>query len=294
MTGELYGISCAAAWALTSLAMKHLSTQMNAAVINGLRCGVSFLFFLAVLAVLGGGSQLVHMPPVAAVLLLLSGFIGVGVGDVFYIWSMRLIGAARTMPIAGAYPLLVLFIAAPFLGEQITLAIVVGTVLVLGGVTLLAIPPGLGLRSMGALLVGAERRGLLLALLTAVTWTTSAMMLKIGLQEIDPIVSNILRLAAASVSLLAIAGVVERGSLDLRKIDSRAFAWLLFVTAFGTVATYAFVLAVQLAGAGKATVLSATAPLFALPFAVRMGERVTLRVVAGTVVTVAGITLLVA
>ncbi|MHB1005075.1 MAG: DMT family transporter [Chloroflexota bacterium] len=293
MVGELSGIASAAAWALASLALKDLSARMNAAVINGVRCGISLFFFLGVLLFMGRGAELFTMPLFGLTMLVLSGFVGVGVGDVLYIWSMRIIGAARTMPITGAYPLLTLIPAIFFLGERVTPAVIGGTVLVLSGATLLAVPPQVGFGSMRTLIHGKERVGLGLAVATALTWAFSAMVLKLGLQEIDTVLSTIVRLATASASLLLIAGVVERGSVDVRKIDARAWGWIGLITVAGTISTFLFVVSVQMAGAAKASALTATAPLFALPIAVRMGERVTGRVVLGTFLTVGGIWLLV-
>jgi drug/metabolite transporter (DMT)-like permease len=56
-----------------------------------------------------------------------------------------------------------------------------------------------------------------------------------------------------------------------------------------------FVLAVQRAGAAKTAVLSSTAPLFALPLAaLLLGERLTGRVILGTLLSIAGVWLVVA
>jgi drug/metabolite transporter (DMT)-like permease len=55
-----------------------------------------------------------------------------------------------------------------------------------------------------------------------------------------------------------------------------------------------YIAAVQDAGAGKAAILSATSPLFALPLAMLfLAERVTPRLMAGTLVSIVGISLVV-
>jgi drug/metabolite transporter (DMT)-like permease len=273
--------------------MKYLSARMNAAVVNGLRCGISLIFFLGVLLAMGRGGELFSLPLFGATMLVLSGVVGVGLGDVLYIWSMRVIGAARTMPIAGSYPLLTLAPAVFLLGESVTPGVVGGVVSIVCGATMLAVPPQVGWRSIAMLFFGKERLGLVLAVVTAFTWAFSTTVLKLGLAELDTLVSTIIRLFTASLSLLLIAAVVERGSVNVRRIDRSAWMWLGFITVAGTVSTFLFVVSVQYGGAAKASALTATAPLFALPIAVRMGERVTRRIVVGTLLTVAGIWLLV-
>ena len=58
-------------------------------------------------------------------------------------------------------------------------------------------------------------------------------------------------------------------------------------------ATAFFLLSVSLAGAGRAAVLTATSPLFAVPLSVLLlGERGSWRIVAGTILSVAGVILL--
>jgi drug/metabolite transporter (DMT)-like permease len=50
---------------------------------------------------------------------------------------MTQLGASRTMPISGVYPVFTWLLAVPLLGEQVTLPAVVGTVLVLGALVVL-------------------------------------------------------------------------------------------------------------------------------------------------------------
>lgn len=293
MVGELSGIGGAACWAAASIAMKLLATKVNAAVLNGLRCAVSLLFFLAVLAWVRRFGELATLPLAAAGLVILSGFIGVGLADVTYIWSLKLIGAARAMPISDTYPLITLILAVFLLAEPITPRLVAGTVLVVGGVVLLALPADVGPSGWTGFLTGANRLGLLAAALTACGWAISATALKLGLANLDVLMCNVLRLATSSASLLAIAAVAEPKSLDLRHFDRRTWAILLLITVLGTFATLGFVVAVDLAGAAKASALSASAPVFGLPLAFVTGERLAPRVIMGTILTVIGIWLLV-
>jgi drug/metabolite transporter (DMT)-like permease len=68
---------------------------------------------------------------------------------------------------------------------------------------------------------------------------------------------------------------------------------LAVLAALTAVSSVLFVMGVKHAGVGVATVLSATAPMFAIPLgALYLGERMTVSGALGTLLTVAGIAVL--
>jgi drug/metabolite transporter (DMT)-like permease len=99
-----------------------------------------------------------------------------------------------------------------------------------------------------------------------------------------PLVSALLWVTARRAGVLPEAAHL-RGSA-LRAI---------ILTGISTVAATAlFLESVALAGAGRAAVLTATSPLFAVPFSILfLGERGSWRVVVGTLCSVIGVVLLV-
>jgi len=71
------------------------------------------------------------------------------------------------------------------------------------------------------------------------------------------------------------------------------FTSLALLAALTAVSSVLFVMGVKHAGVGVATVLSATAPMFAIPLgALFLGERMTVTAALGTLLTVAGIAVL--
>ena len=80
---------------------------------------------------------------------------------------------------------------------------------------------------------------------------------------------------------------------ELRQLDGKSWAVILVASLVGTgIGTLFFVMAIQMAGAGKTAVLTSTAPLMALPFSMAwLHERPTRLTLAGTLLTTAGIAL---
>jgi drug/metabolite transporter (DMT)-like permease len=100
---------------------------------------------------------------------------------------------------------------------------------------------------------------------------------------------------AAALVVAAPAALVAGYGLMPGRYGRRAWAVLVVLGVVGTgVGSLLFVVALQHAGAAHTAVLSSTAPVFALPLAVlALRERLTARVIAGTLLSLAGIWLLV-
>ena len=84
------------------------------------------------------------------------------------------------------------------------------------------------------------------------------------------------------------AGVLPKTE-DLR---GRALVPILLMGLASVGATWFFMISVALAGAGRAAVLSATAPVFAVPLSLLLGERGNWRILAGTLASVVGVIML--
>src|SRR4030095_834217 len=67
----------------------------------------------------------------------------IGIGDTVFFESTRAIGLSRAMTIATTYPVGAALLAAAFLDEPLTIPVIVGSFLTLGGVALIvSVPPG--------------------------------------------------------------------------------------------------------------------------------------------------------
>ena len=112
---------------------------------------------------------------------------------------------------------------------------------------------------------------------------------------VDPLWSGLLRITAGAIVLVILVG--SRGSISqqLRPLRSRQILPLLIIAAFlGTyLAIWLQQVAFKFTPAGIAQALLATSPLFVLPIAASLGDRVTGRAVLGVLIAIAGIWLLI-
>jgi drug/metabolite transporter (DMT)-like permease len=283
--GALCALGAALAWSVTSLLARTLMPHYGSVTINAIRSGVAGILLVSCVVVIDGPAALVTMSATTFAVLVVSIVVAIGVGDTVFFESSRAIGLGRAMTIATTYPIGAAVLAAALYGERITTTIAAGSLLTLSGV---------------ALIVGArpEARperlwfGVWTAVVASVAWAVSTVMMKTPLQEIDPLTAQAVRLPLASALLWLTpwtrgtgAALREAGRGPLLRIGV-----LGLVTAASSVL---FVASLKYAGVALGSVLSATAPLFALPLGVMfLGERVSPWTVLGALVAVAGIVVL--
>jgi DME family drug/metabolite transporter len=291
LTGEISALGCAFTWALSSVFTKSLAPRFRPLTLNLLRClGASM--FLWVLIPFYPGIQSLYQAPAASVLfLVISAVLGICLGDTIYIQGLKMIDISLAFPLAqSSMPVLTLIAAVLFLGERMTWSLAVGTALVMGGIYLIAVPPGSPSASPFSPTHGRKGMGISLILMASVLWAISISLLKLGLQGVHLVVANGIRLPLACLVLVPLALGQRQADLSPNPEGREIFlAGITGVLSFG-LGGFLFLLAIQYAGAGKAAVLTSCAPLFGLPLsALYLKERVTARVQGGTALVVAGI-----
>jgi drug/metabolite transporter (DMT)-like permease len=267
-----------------------MSNRINPVVVNGLRCAYATVITAIIILVLGRQNLLLSLPAEGVTLIVISGMLGQGLGDAIFVVSMKLIGAARAMPISSTQPLLTTILAVIFLGERVTWLGAVGTALVLCSIYLLAFPYG-PLSQVGRMIAGADRRGVLLALGAAVCWAFSSIMLRQAVGSIDVLSTNLIRMVVAAIMLLGFESLVFRGEAAAG-VDRRGLAVMALAGLLGTFSSLGYVTAITYAGAAKAAVLASTSPLFGLPLSIFvLRERINGRILFGSLLCVFGICL---
>ena len=120
--------------------MRAESGRVPALALNAFRSGFATIVVWLFLAVVGQIGHLAHVPVSAMGSLFSSVLIGLAVGDSLNIRAMHAIGVSRAMPISSTYPIITALLAVVFLGEEMSLRLGLGIVLVVAGVYLVAFP----------------------------------------------------------------------------------------------------------------------------------------------------------
>lgn len=304
MSGEFYAIACAFLWALSSTLLKSQTRKVDVLSLAAWRTVPGVIIYVGMLFLTGRAGEVIHLSPRPAALVVGSTFLGLGLGDLLYLRSMKLIGLARAMPLSTTYPFFTVVLALLFLDERMTWGLVGGGVLIAVGAYLLAFPRGTRRMRDTALMTAAEDstrvtgdsggpevglRGVALALAAAGCWAVSTVMMRLGLEGVHLVVANAIRLSLVLMALFA--ALIRRGDLGrIGRHGLRPLGIALLAGAIGTgLGTFTFLSALERAGAAKTSVLTSTTPLFGVPFSLMLGEKLTSRTVLGTLLTVMGV-----
>lgn len=285
--GAFCALGSAITWAVISLLVRTLAPAFNSVTINAVRTTLASVLLLAWILLVEGSGELVGVSPKNFALLAVATVLAFGIGDTVFFESTRSLGLARAMTVSMTYPLIAALLAAVLLGERLTLSVAAGSVLTLGGLTLIV-------TSRGEETVQEKRfwLGLSAATLASLAWAVSVILMKSPLREMDATTAQAIRLPVAG-ALFWVTPWTRGAVGQLRQSGNIAIWRMACLGALTAASSVMFVAGLKYAGVAIATVLSSTAPMFAIPLGlVFLGERLRLRAILGSIITVTGIAII--
>jgi DME family drug/metabolite transporter len=290
MIGELAALSAAFCWALSAVLYKKVLQKTGYLAVNLVRSSFAVLFLLFLLPFIPLQSTVLTLNELG--LLVFAAVTNLVIGDTFYFIGLKKVGVSRAQPISSSYPLYSMLLAALILNESLTVAVLIGTPLVVAGtiITSLASSDSGPDKSSKSLL-----RGVLASIAAAMFWSVGLVTYKIALtgNDIDTSFATFIRTASILPFLLVmIIGARESSQLrKLSRIDTVALA-VAGILALGVGGVLLF-LSLSLIDAARAIPLSSISPLLSLVLARQYsGERVTIKVIIGTILIVTGVVLI--
>ncbi len=289
--GLSYAFGNAITFAATNIGMRSLSRRLEPFWVVGVR-GIVGTFVMVPLALLVGRDQFHLMTPMRLLYLCGSVILGGVLGTTCNVYALRILGVGRAFPITNANPLFAILFSFLLLDESIRPILIPGALLVIAGVYLISRPRHDIKETEEKLSPRQIAVGVAMAVGAALFWGLNAVIVAPGLEGINPIVANSVRVPTVGVLSSGIAAL--RGEWDAaRDLSRRQVLIILFIGTIGYAGTSTFyVAAVQSIGPSLAAIIGTTAPLFALPMSILLlGERPTRSMLVGTLLTVAGIIL---
>lgn len=283
MSGELYALSAALAWALGGITLKWASNVLPPFYLSRWRNTAAWISLILFLLLTG---RLFNLPPISfnsALYLTLSGIIGLVIGASVYIKSLSFLDLSVAYPVShSTWIISAVLFAVLFLGETINIKTILGGVLVLLGLIFLTHPEKKDQKKLIN-----NNKGLPFALLAGFCWAFAGVFLKLGIKEVDPLLVNFVRLPA-TVLILTLLTIKEKPSLNIENKKALAHVGISgFFDQF--VAAFLFFTAIKLIGVAKTTILSAVSPLFVAPLSIIiLKERISLKIGIGTILCVLG------
>ena len=288
--GEFYSLACALAWAIAVILFKKSGESLAPVPLNLFKNALG-LALMALTIVAFSGTAWPGIPAAAVAVALVSGFLGIGVGDTLYFRALNELGASRLGIAQTLYSPFVIVLSALFLAERLSLLQFAGVALVLGGIALVTWAPG-----AGAVDAARLRRGLLEAVAAVFVMAGGVVMAKPLLERHDFLWIVTLRIVGGVLGML-IFMPPARDIAGIRAAFAGVRHWP-HVIAGSVVGTYISMM-LWLAGykytqASIAAVLNEMAAVFILALAaIFLHDRLKPAQLAGSAVAIAGVLLVV-
>ncbi|MEL7643122.1 MAG: DMT family transporter [bacterium] len=293
--GEFAAIFTAVCWSLSALAFTSSSRMVGSQQVNRMRVLIGFLALLVLNWVVFGTPIPLKTGNTTWLWLLLSGLVGLAIGDTFLYKVYQISGPRIGMLLQGMNPIFGTLITWIFLGETLSLQQILGMLLTLGGIGWVV--SGQRDARMGDSPNKITNSAILFGILAALGQAVSMVFSKLGMAGgIHPFAGNEIRMFSALVFLWGSALLRRQAGSTIKTsvANPKAMRWLLMGTFFGPVIGISTsLLAVQKAPLGVATTLMALPPVFLLPISYFVyKERPGWQAAAGTLAAIGGIALM--
>ncbi|OQA00328.1 MAG: EamA-like transporter family protein [Bacteroidetes bacterium ADurb.Bin408] len=287
--GEWAALLTVIFWTTTALVFESASLKVGSIAVNFLRLFLA-LVILSIYNYLARGMAFpIDATPDAWFWLVLSGIIGLVLGDYFLFEAFTLVGSRISMLVMTLVPPLTALIGWFALGEHLTLMHFLGMGLTMSGVALVVLYRGNGQQKLK---MNYPPKGILYAFLGAVGQAVGLIFSKLGMKDYNPFAATQIRVITSVIGFAIVVTVWKkwgkisaaiRQTVPMLKITTGAF--------FGPFLGISFSLyAIQHTKAGIASTIMAMVPVLIIPPAVFiMKQKVTTKEIIGAIISVLGI-----
>lgn len=291
--GEIAALFAACLWAVASVVYGKLGARIPPLQLNLIKGIIAIALFVFTIFVTGELFPSIATLPMC--LLLLSGVTGISLGDTAFFITINSLGARRallmqilTSPISAIFGLI-------FLQEKLNVLAWCGILVTVLGVGWVVTERTADAKHISTI---EFRRGIVFGLLSAIAGAVGAVLSRsafgVANTEISPLWAALLRLSAGTLILLILALSKQQTSFRLSNLrNSKVVAGTIFAAFCGTyLGIWLQQTAIKFTSVGIASTLLQTSPIFVIPFAIWMGEKVSIRAILGVFISIAGIALL--
>lgn len=289
--GEFAALLTALFWTVTALAFEGATKKVGTFSVNIIRLIFGFLF-LSVLSYIQRGLFLpIDATQHAWIWLMLSGFIGLMLGDLFLFASYPIIGSRIAMLMMTLAPPLAAILGWFVLNEGMSPMSIVGMFLVMAGISLAIWSRADGKQKMK---LNFPLNGLIFAFLGAVGQAGGLVLSKLGMGDYDPFAATQIRIIAGIIGFTILISILGRWKNVFNAFKNKsAMTGISIGSVFGPFLGVSFSLvAIKYTSTGIASTLMSIVPvLIILPSVVIFKQKVSVKEIIGAVISVAGVSL---
>ncbi len=297
--GELAALLTAIAWTFNSVTFTIIGRRVGSLAVNHIRMWMA-LPLLCLLHLFMFGTFLPNNLDFHRILFLgLSGIIGLAIGDAFLFEAFLIIGPRLTLLIMLLAPLFSAILAWLFLGEGLLILEIIGMAITMTGIGWVIMgreQPSSGSESKINSRPPRYLTGVILAVGGAIGQAVGLLFSRIGLEGgVSPISGNTIRIAAATLAMTIVSLFNKTFIRYIGKIKDRKIFWgmLAGVISGPIIGIILSLEAITHTQIGVASTLMSISPVLLIPVShFLFKEKITLKAIIGTAISLLGIILL--
>jgi drug/metabolite transporter (DMT)-like permease len=285
--GEIAALATAFCWSITSYAFTNVSRRIGALQVNIDRMIIASIMLITIVGVFGLSLTLTSNQVSN---LVISGILGLVLGDSFLFKSFQLIGARLGIIIMAAVPVLSTILAFFFLNEIISFLGMFGMLLTIAGILVVVLEKN----NPNENNIRINKIGIFYGFLGALGQASGLIFAKFAFQggDLNGFAASFIRLFSASIIILPLAATFRRykNPFGIYPKDSYSTKVILIGTIFGPVlGITGSLIAIEYAKVGIASTLMATMPIIMLPISrFYFKEKLDWKAIIGAFIAVVG------
>lgn len=284
LLGASAALLSALSWAISALIFAKLSHSISALSMNWFKGVVAITCLLVLVFPL----NLMQISFYQWIFLLLSGLLGIAIGDTLYFHTLKHLGARLTLLLSTLIPLVTALGAIVIFNERLSLFAAIGLMITLCSVFAVLWSKAEKQNKQDKLSVGV-----VVGLVFVTTEASAILLTKAAVLELDSLLVTFIRqvVGVAGITLWLLATQQMRTTVSVIATQkSHIFSLITAAIIGGFIGTWLSVYALKATYASAAVILNSTSPLFVIPLTIWfMRESVPKSSIYGTFVALVGI-----
>lgn len=296
--GEFVALGTAICWTATALSFQKATNRVGSLSVNILR----LLLALLIYSVISQFTRGLFLPFDASrhvwIWMSISGLVGFVFGDFFLFKSYEYVSARISMLIMSISPPIAAFISWITLGETMTLNAILAMFVTLAGIMIVITekkgPKQVNLEKRRKIKIKYPRRGLVYAFGGALGQAGGLVLSKYGMGNYNVFAATHIRIIAGSIGFFVLVFLMRQwGQFFVAVKDKKTMLFITIGAIFGPfVGVYFSLLSLKYTSVGIASTIMAIVPILIIPPAIIfLKEKVTLKEIIGSFVTIGGVAL---
>ncbi len=283
MLGIIYALGAASSWTYACYLWRQQTKYFYASQINIIKNVIALVIFSPLILTFNFQSSFKEI-----LILLLSGVIGIAVGDTFYIISLKILGTRRTLTVEALSPIIASILGSLFLDEILSFKVWLGTIIV--SISLIGVALQKTENNQGIISNLEKFKGFSFAFLSVLCAVIAATLSRIVLlnSDLNTFQTTEIRLLG---SIIALAPFIKVNLINsIKKLPFKNRLRLLSATFLGTnIGILLQQNVFKILPIGLGWILLSASPVIALFFASSEGEKLNWKTLMLTMTTILGI-----